>query len=276
MGLAPVTTADFLLFQGTQALVTSMEKDGEALTLFHNGEIDSSVQEVMNSGIARGLPAVCANQDFQVVQSTGTAYMPGVLAQEYRGRGGKVKSFGKPDADFFKHAVEIAKKMSKTQIRNHDASVATEGNHYNKKFRVLHVGDSLHHDIFGAHQAGIDSLMVSVRRTNHVSLPSLCSVNHTNLNNLNQVTGHGIHKDFLYREEEIGKEEEKGRMKFKCEYTEEKVLTDGITEDCIAEIRSTYSMKPYSSKQQILSRVVELCAEEGIPRPTYIIESLVW
>lgn len=66
--------------------------------------------------------------------------MPGKLCEAYRTLGGDVIEYGKPAPSHFLAAMHAA--------GTRDLS------------RVVHVGDSLKHDIAGAHAAGIDSIFI--------------------------------------------------------------------------------------------------------------------
>lgn len=92
--------------------------------------------------VARGVPLLCANPDLITLDPSGRKLcMPGQLSRFYRELGGSTIEFGKPNADIFRAAI---------------AEVAPD----NEKAAVVHVGDSLAHDIQGAVNAGIDSVFV--------------------------------------------------------------------------------------------------------------------
>ena len=84
-----------------------------------------------------------ANPDLSVVLPDGSSgSMPGVIAEYYEQLGGHVIYFGKPHRPAFAAALELL-----------GPDVCPS--------RVLHIGDSLLHDIAGANAAGIDSLFVA-------------------------------------------------------------------------------------------------------------------
>jgi ribonucleotide monophosphatase NagD (HAD superfamily) len=149
--------------------------------------------------------------------------MPGKMLAKYIEMGGRSFSFGKPNRDFFLDAISMAKNACNRK------TIASSAKSTTKPFRVLHIGDSLHHDILGAHNACVDSCMV---------------------------TRHGVHKKALYATSIHS--------------------TEGISESAYDAICDDYNIKTPSSKQTILNRVIELCDDEEIVRPTYIIEDLVW
>ena len=83
---------------------------------------------------------VCANPDFTVMLADGKmAHMPGKIAQRYEELGGSCNRFGKPHQPHF------------------EACIRQLGIPRDK---VVHVGDSLHHDIAGANAVGIASVFV--------------------------------------------------------------------------------------------------------------------
>ena len=102
----------------------------------------SVLDPLLQACSAAGLPMVCANPDYISVQPDGTSQnMPGKIADRYADLyGGKVTSFGKP------------------QLEHFEACVRALGL---PKQKVVHIGDSLHHDIAGANAAGIDSVFVA-------------------------------------------------------------------------------------------------------------------
>jgi HAD superfamily hydrolase (TIGR01459 family) len=85
------------------------------------------------------LPMICANPDLVVVRAGVRLLCAGALAEAYATRGGDVFSLGKPDPAIYRMALERL-------------GVAPA--------KVLAIGDSLHTDIAGATQAGLDSLWV--------------------------------------------------------------------------------------------------------------------
>ncbi len=86
-----------------------------------------------------GLPMICANPDLVVHRAGVRILCAGALAHYYQSHGGDVYSLGKPDPAIYRMAGATL-----------DLAPA----------RVLAIGDSLHTDIAGAKQAGIDSYWV--------------------------------------------------------------------------------------------------------------------
>lgn len=139
-----VDDADFVLLHGSEILYTGGTTLAEAqdLKFTDNGSF-CVVDPILEACQERGLPLVCANPDI-IVQTPegGVAYMPGKIANRYKELGGECMMFGKPAPQHFRACLEaLGDDVDPT--------------------RVVHVGDSLHHDIGGANAAGIDSIFVA-------------------------------------------------------------------------------------------------------------------
>ncbi len=120
-----VGEADFILCAGTD------RQDLEAY------------RDLLDGGLARHLPMVCANPDLVSVQPDGTLKIcPGTIAETYRALGGVVKIHGKPAAEIYAAA--------ETALREKGLAIG----------RAIGVGDSLVHDIKGASDAGHASLLI--------------------------------------------------------------------------------------------------------------------
>ena len=116
-----IEAADFILCAGT---------DQQDLAYY---------EPAMQAGLARGLPMICANPDRVSVQPDGSLKMcPGAIAEVYEKRGGTVRWHGKPTREVYEMCGEIAGGLD----------------------RAIGVGDSLIHDVKGANDAGIDSLLI--------------------------------------------------------------------------------------------------------------------
>ena len=89
--------------------------------------------------LAAKLPMICANPDLVVHRAGVRILCAGALARYYEQHGGDVISLGKPDPAIYRMALATLD-LPPT--------------------RVLAIGDSLHTDIAGAGQAGIDSYWV--------------------------------------------------------------------------------------------------------------------
>lgn len=116
-----VTDADFVLCAGT---------DKQDLAEY---------QDDLDAALARNLPMICANPDRVSIQPDGSLRMcPGAVAEVYENMGGTVRWHGKPTAEVYRICGEIAGSLD----------------------RAIGVGDSLIHDIKGANDAGIASLLI--------------------------------------------------------------------------------------------------------------------
>ncbi len=116
-----IEEADFILCAGT---------DKQDLAAY---------EPAMAAGLKRDLPMICANPDRVSVQPDGSLKMcPGAIAEVYENRGGRVRWHGKPTAEVYKLCGEIAGGLD----------------------RAIGVGDSLIHDIKGASDAGIHSVLI--------------------------------------------------------------------------------------------------------------------
>lgn len=137
--------ADFVLLHGCEVL-RGPGIDGEAseqsLGGFHQtGDMSTVIDPLLQQCIQRQLPLVCANPDYIMVRPDHTqAHMPGKIADFYETMGGNVTSFGKPHRKHFEACVE------QLQL---------------PKNKIVHVGDSLHHDVAGANETEIASIFVT-------------------------------------------------------------------------------------------------------------------
>lgn len=103
-----------------------------------DGDKSSDWAEFIAAALALDIPMYCSNPDRASPRAHGiTVVSPGALAHEYRDLGGKVTFYGKPHRPVFE-AVQKA--------------LGSE--------RLLMVGDSLEHDIAGAHNVGWDTALV--------------------------------------------------------------------------------------------------------------------
>ena len=107
--------------------------DSDPLSNYYNTlETAASMKKIM----------ICANPDIEVVRQNGERLgCAGEIAAEYERRGGYVKYFGKPYGDVYT--------LSLSRLEGIDTS------------RVVMIGDSLHTDIKGANDAGINSVLIT-------------------------------------------------------------------------------------------------------------------
>jgi HAD superfamily hydrolase (TIGR01450 family) len=139
-----VEEADFVLAHGAHVWQRGFDEQISLGSFLTTGNLDMVVEPILQDCLARDLPMVCANPDFVVRLPDGsTGYMPGNIARRYEEMGGHCKSFGKPNPEHFEACLE--------QLGSAGLDPS----------RVLHVGDSLHHDIAGANAANVASLLIT-------------------------------------------------------------------------------------------------------------------
>lgn len=96
---------------------------------------------VLAAGLERGLPLLCLNPDIRSVQPDGSfAWCPGAPAQLYAAMGGEVRAWGKPDGAIYRAARKALD---------------------DPPGRGIGVGDSLAHDVRGARDAGMHSVLIA-------------------------------------------------------------------------------------------------------------------
>ncbi|KAG3148731.1 hypothetical protein PI126_g12345 [Phytophthora idaei] len=100
------------------------------------------VQQFLRGGLERKLPLLCPNSDaVGVVENDRFVYMGSGIAKLYEEKGGEVVYFGKPTKEHFEVCLQLANVTDKS--------------------KVVHIGDSLHHDIQGATNVGVDSILIA-------------------------------------------------------------------------------------------------------------------
>lgn len=132
-------------------LVESIEESDFILgcTPFTNSKVVDYIS-ILNSAYKKNIPFICANPDFETVEASSSGnniFCMGTVAELYKNMGGRVFVLGKPSIDIY---IESTKKINNF-----------------KKSRVLAIGDSLHHDIKGAVNYGIDSLLITKTGIHH-------------------------------------------------------------------------------------------------------------
>jgi HAD superfamily hydrolase (TIGR01459 family) len=146
--VTPLDEADFLLVEGSlQISYSGDERDVVPIDFHTTGTWAEPIEAFVAGGLARGLPLLCTNPDLVSIQHGGrTVHMGGKIAQEYERRGGRVLYFGKPLKEHFDACITLAE--STTTVSPIDRA------------RVVHIGDSMQHDIHGARATGIDSVFI--------------------------------------------------------------------------------------------------------------------
>ncbi len=101
---------------------------------------------LIEEGVARGLPFVCANPDLVVDVGHKRHLCAGSIAAEYERRGGTVFWAGKPHPSAFGTALARA-----AELRGAEPD----------RDRILAIGDALRTDLAAAHGIGIDALFIA-------------------------------------------------------------------------------------------------------------------
>ncbi len=117
-------SADFLLIAGSDAPATSLVE----------------YAALLGEAARRGVPALCVNPDIWMLIGGGQAPAPGAIAQIYQTLGGQVTQIGKPHSAIYERALQACEGIPKN--------------------RILAVGDSIAHDVRGASDFGIASVLV--------------------------------------------------------------------------------------------------------------------
>jgi HAD superfamily hydrolase (TIGR01459 family) len=125
----------------------------EADAIVCTGLVDESTETVesygtlIEAGVGRALPFVCANPDL-VVDVAGRRYLcAGSIAAEYERRGGAVFWAGKPHPSAYGAALRSA-----TALRGGAAPALA---------RILAIGDALRTDLAAAQGLGVDALFIA-------------------------------------------------------------------------------------------------------------------
>lgn len=133
---APVDSADFLLARGLFCTVGDRTRPLDFTA--------DSCDDLLEKAAKRGLPMIVANPDL-VRPDGNSSPMPGVLARRYADVfGGDCVLVGKPHSAIYDAAL---------------AALASVG--ITDTARVAAVGDSLHHDVKGANDAGLESIFIA-------------------------------------------------------------------------------------------------------------------
>lgn len=113
-------------------LATGLSVDGMSL---------DPVEGQIQAALARDLPMVCANPDLKVMRGPAWELCAGSMAKRYEELGGQVRYHGKPYRMIYDTCFALLDGV--------------------ERGRLLAVGDTLHTDIAGARNAGIDSALVT-------------------------------------------------------------------------------------------------------------------
>jgi HAD superfamily hydrolase (TIGR01459 family) len=131
------------LLEGLDLIETASVEDADFVMVASFG-LDPPPRRAFDDLLARargrGLTLVCANPDVKGVSPNGLIHAPGALAADYEAAGGRVVYIGKPHPLIYRHVLRSLAPLPPD--------------------RVLAVGDSLSHDIAGAHGVGVAAALV--------------------------------------------------------------------------------------------------------------------
>lgn len=138
--------ADFVIVHGAEVVRRDNgQDDGEVMESsignFVEREDYSVIDPILKRCKERSLTMIVGNPDLIVMMGDGTiGHMPGKIGERYERFGGKCIYFGKPYTAHFESC------LKKLRLN---------------KDRVVHIGDSLQHDVKGANDAGIASVFIT-------------------------------------------------------------------------------------------------------------------
>lgn len=135
LGMVNVETgekADLVIISGSEAEHISMD----------------AYADLLRPAAARGIPAICTNPDIHKLAGGGTAPGAGSIAQLYEKLGGPVRWFGKPHRDIYERALQLVGNPALNAI--------------------ICIGDSIDHDILGASNVGLSSVLVETGILNNM------------------------------------------------------------------------------------------------------------
>ncbi|MFT5527824.1 MAG: HAD superfamily hydrolase (TIGR01459 family) [Pirellulaceae bacterium] len=145
------------IFPIAGAALDAIEWVADSVRIEIAADLDESVDAIMLMGLEDGTPhdayddifekalrfnktLICSNPDKSSVRAGGLVISPGALADRYAEMGGNVIWYGKPHSIIFQ---AVSRSFPNTPPH-----------------RILMVGDSLEHDIAGAHSAGFKSAFI--------------------------------------------------------------------------------------------------------------------
>ena len=141
---APIESADFILARGLFSMLGAGPDLLRQPTADYTAEAEAEVLAAAMARAPGGLPLLVANPDLTRPDGKDSP-MPGLLAARYEAMGATdIRPVGKP------HPLIYEACRAQLAIAGIDAAGA----------RVAAVGDSLHHDVLGASQNGVDSVFI--------------------------------------------------------------------------------------------------------------------
>ena len=140
---------DSRLFQRLPGPAAALE---EAEAIICTGLVDDTTETVetyhplIDAGVARALPFVCANPDLVVDVGERRLLCAGSIAAEYERRGGRVFWAGKPHPSAYAAALGQATRLRGSEPPPH---------------RILAIGDAVRTDLAAAQGMGVDALFIA-------------------------------------------------------------------------------------------------------------------
>jgi len=129
-------------FDGLGLQFSSRPDDADFLLILGSNAPEWSIPDYrgfLKGAAEKHIPALCCNPDLQMLTATGIQPAPGAIAEAYELMGGSVTYIGKPERLIYDYAIKLAGLPGRA--------------------RVLAIGDSISHDVVGAHGAGIASAL---------------------------------------------------------------------------------------------------------------------
>jgi len=96
--------------------------------------------DLLKEAAHKRIPCLCTNPDFENLTASGIYPASGQVAKLYESLGGPVQMIGKPYSRIYQYVLDLVPQINKE--------------------RIVCIGDSLHHDILGARNAGLKSVLV--------------------------------------------------------------------------------------------------------------------
>ncbi len=139
-------------------ILTDNLNDADSIVLLANTNKDDLVNKnkilnTLQEAAKLKLPCLCPNADIIAPHGKNLVYCSGYYAQHYMKMNQNVIFFGKPYKEIYNTAFNRLKIKNSNDARNNDIA-ELENN------RILAIGDNMANDIVGAHNIGIDSLLI--------------------------------------------------------------------------------------------------------------------
>ena len=133
------------LLESTDIRVVEDIEDAEFILIAGSDEAIVDIERYtydLKEGVRHGLKALCINPDSRSLLGASYLMGPGLIARRYQDFGGIVHYIGKPHSPIFQRCIQI--------FQEHEVYPA----------QCVMVGDTMAHDIMGAHYASLDTCLV--------------------------------------------------------------------------------------------------------------------